>query len=126
MELALSFDADDAARIENCAAMMNMSAMEFVRGAALARVERETAARNAKNLAEIDAAIENFKKEKGRAITSEDMPQLLDLIADVCIEQVAAERLSRPTGKCITFDEMLAESGITREELDAMPEVEIE
>ena len=130
MELALSFDAADAARIESCAALLHMSPLDFVRGAALERAARETAARSSEGAADIvaavDDAIEIFQNEKGRSAAAEDLPELADLAADLHIERIAAERLSKPMGKCIAFDEMLAKSGITREELDTLPEVEIE
>ncbi len=126
MEMAVSFNAAEAAKIENCAALMNMSALEFVRGAVLARVEHETAFRDAKTIAAVDAAIESLRESKGTPLTSEDMPQLLDRIADVRVEQIAAERLSKPMGKGISFDEMLAKCGLTQADLDAVPEDEIE
>ena len=126
MEMALSFDAAEAARIESCAALMNMSALEFVREAALARAERETAFRDAKTIAAVDAAIESLQKSKGTPLTSEDMPQLLDRIADIRVEQIAAERLSKPMGKGISIDEFLRKQGMTRSDLDAVPEDEIE
>lgn len=130
MEMALSFSDADAARIENCAALMNMSAMDFVRGAALERVEQETASQRASGTKEInaavDSALERFQKAKGRRATAEDMPELLDLVADIRIERIAAERLSKPTGECVSFDEMLSKCGLTRADLDAVPEDEIE
>ena len=126
MEMALSFDAAEAARIESCAALMNMSVLEFVRGAALARVEHETASRDAKTIAAVDTAIKSLQKSKGAPLTSEDMPQLLDRIADIRVEQIAAERLSQPIGKGISFDEMLEKCGLTQADLDAVPEDEIE
>ncbi|MBQ7499086.1 MAG: hypothetical protein IJU00_14865 [Selenomonas sp.] len=126
MALALQFNDTDAQLFQNYANYNNESVYDFVRKAVLARVEHEKVLKNAKNLSEIENAVEEYKKEKGSPLTSEDMPKLIDIIADVRIEQVAAERLSTPAEKVYTFDEMLSECGITKEELDAMPEVEIE
>ena len=58
--------------------------------------------------------------------TAEEYDSLMELLADWRVEQIAEERLAKPMGKGISFEEMLAESGLTQEELDAMPEVEIE
>ena len=58
--------------------------------------------------------------------TAEEYNSLMELLADMRVEQIAEERLSKPHGKNITMEEMMAECGITRAELDALPEVEIE
>lgn len=83
-----------------------------------------------KALADVHATGRQIVMDSGRPVgvlmSPEEYDFIMDLLADLRIEQIAAERLSRPLGECITFDEMLAKSGITKEELDAMPEVEIE
>ena len=127
MSLALQFSDADAQLFQDCAAHNNISVFDFVRQAALARAGYEKVLENAKNLAEIDATIADFQKKKGSSITQEDMPKLLDMISDIRIEQIAAERIANDSDEGnITFEEMLAECGITQEDLDAIPDIEIE
>ena len=58
--------------------------------------------------------------------TAEEYNSLMELLADMRVEQIAAERLSKPRGKNVTMEEMMDECGVTQAELDALPEVEIE
>lgn len=126
MALALQFSGEGAQLLQNYAARNQVDLSEFVLRAALEKIEDEAAERKARDRKELDAAMDKFEQKKGSPLTEEDLPQLVDMLADIRVEQIAAERLAHPSGKTFTFEEVLAECGITQEELDAMPEVEIE
>lgn len=58
--------------------------------------------------------------------TAEDYEKFIDLIEDLRVEKIAAERLSKPMGREITFDELLDKFGYTDEDLKGWEDVEIE
>lgn len=57
--------------------------------------------------------------------TAEEYERIMDMLEDTRVEQIAAERLSKPMGEGITFEEYLKKHELTQEYLDSLPEVEI-
>ena len=51
---------------------------------------------------------------------------LVDMLTDFMIERESADRLRNMGPGGITLEELMRESGISQEQLDAMPEVELE
>ena len=62
----------------------------------------------------------------GCAIVPEAYLKIVDEYTDWKIEQEVARRLNDPDTKYFAMDDVMKEFGITRKELDAMPEVEFE
>lgn len=58
--------------------------------------------------------------------TAEEYEKVMDMLEDIRIEQIAAERLSKPRSKGTSFDDALAEFGLTEESLKGWEEAEIE
>jgi len=59
-------------------------------------------------------------------ITPEKFNEMIELLEDLFLLNIAEERMSRDNGKRWTFDEVLAEDGLTTSDIDAMEDVEIE
>ncbi len=59
-------------------------------------------------------------------LAPETYKNLVDLIEDQYLLALAEERERNDTGEYYTFEEILAQDGMTLEELDAMEDVEIE
>ena len=78
--------------------------------------------------------VEKFKSAGNYQTTSEAITELLRKAIETLREEaedeyllaLALERKKNDNGVRYTFDEILAEHGITREELDAMEDVELE
>jgi len=78
--------------------------------------------------------IDKYKQFKKYKSNSQSVAELVRAGLDYLKEQaedeyllaLAEERLKNGSGKTYSFDEILAEHGITREELDSMEDVEIE
>lgn len=140
MALAVQFNDAKAQVVQEYVTRHHLDLAEFFLRAALKEMESERKSApilynmseakdeemTAKDKAELEAALDEYEAKKGAPLTEDDLPQMVDLLADIRIEQIAAKRLAEPSEEYITFDEMLALTGTTREELDAMPEVEIE
>lgn len=61
---------------------------------------------------------------RGGGRRNDDRPQDDDA-EDRALMQLAIERAQEPQGRTFTQEDIMQEAGITQEELDAMPEVEI-
>ena len=62
----------------------------------------------------------------GVLLSPDEYEKLIDEIEDMRVEQIAAERLSKPRGKGTSFEEALAEFGLTEKDLEGWEDVEIE
>ena len=58
--------------------------------------------------------------------TAEDYERTMDLLEDLRVEHIAAERLSKPRGKGTSFEDALTEFGVTEKDLEGWEDVEIE
>ena len=80
--------------------------------------------------ADVRAHGKKFVVEDGRPVfvvqTAEEYEKIVDFIEDIRVEQIAAERLSKPRGEGTTFEDALAEFGLTEENLKGWENVEIE
>ena len=71
--------------------------------------------------------ITNGQEKPCVMMTAEEYMQLVDDLADRELELLAAERLAHPDkGKWYTMEEVMAEFGITEQDLEAIGDVEIE
>lgn len=61
----------------------------------------------------------------GVVLSPEEYEHLVDLIEDMRLEEIASLRLSKPSGKLISHEEILAEFGLTREDIARIPEVDM-
>ena len=59
-------------------------------------------------------------------LTPERYQEMVELIDDQYLLALAEERLKNDNGVTYSFDEVLAENGLTRADIDAMDDVEIE
>ena len=59
-------------------------------------------------------------------LTPERYQEIMDMLDDQYLLAVAEERLKNDNGVTYSFDEILADNGLTREDIDAMEDVEIE
>jgi len=59
-------------------------------------------------------------------LSPERFAELIETIEDYYLLQLAEERIKRDTGIRWTFEEILAEDGLTVADLDAMEDVELE
>ena len=59
-------------------------------------------------------------------LTPERYQEIIDMLDDQYLLAVAEERLKNDNGVTYSFDEILADNGLTREDIDAMEDVEIE
>ncbi|MBR1884993.1 MAG: hypothetical protein IJ812_01175 [Schwartzia sp.] len=78
MELALSFNAADASRIEKYAARINMSALDYIREAVMKPIDEEDARAkaNAEYLAMLDRGFQDLREGKGTRMTWEQLEDL--------------------------------------------------
>ena len=58
--------------------------------------------------------------------TAEEYEKIMDLLEDLRVEQIASERLSKPRGKGTSFEDALAEFGMTEKDLEGWEDAEIE
>ena len=59
-------------------------------------------------------------------LTPESYQEMLDIIDDQYLLALAEERLKNDNGATYSFDEILADNGLTRTDIDEMEDVEIE
>ena len=62
----------------------------------------------------------------GCMIVPEWYSEIMESFYDFMMEREVAERLKNPETGGITFEELMAKSGITQEQLDAIPDEEME
>ena len=58
--------------------------------------------------------------------TAEEYEKIMDLIEDMRIGQIAAERLSKPRGTGTPFEDVLGEFGMSEKDLEGWENVEID
>ena len=65
-------------------------------------------------------------KDTGCMIVPETFAQVVDEITDWQVARIAAERLKEPEEGGVTLEELMQASGITRADIDAIPEEDAE
>jgi hypothetical protein len=59
-------------------------------------------------------------------LTPESYQEMLDIIDDQYLLALSEERMKKDRGITYSFDDILMDNGLTRSDLDAMEDVEIE
>lgn len=81
-------------------------------------------------LAEVRTHGKQFVIENDRPVfvvqTAEEYEKMMDLIEDMRVEHIAAKRLAAPRGAGTSFEDTLAEFGLTEENLKGWEDVDIE
>lgn len=81
-------------------------------------------------LADVRTHGRKFVVENDRPVfvvqTAEEYEKIMDMIEDMRVEQMAAERLAKSGGEGTSFESAMAEFGLTEENLQGWEDVEIE
>lgn len=86
VELALSFDAADAARIESCAARKNMSVLDYAKKVLQKGLDEDEAREkaNAEYLAMLDRGFHQLERGLGVSFTDEEWEKFVNGDPEVC------------------------------------------
>ena len=76
--LAVQFNDAEAQMLKNSAYYHNISAVDFVREAAIKQAEAEKAARNAAYTEMIDRGLKQMEEGGGRLVTTEELEMMLN------------------------------------------------
>ena len=91
MELALSFNSVDSARIESYAAQKNMSALDYIRAAVMQPIDEEAARAkaNAEYLVMLDRSFRQMEKGQTISFTEEEWEKFVNGDPEVCAAKKA-------------------------------------